>query len=167
MGLYLLGQEQTQMPMWIASFGPDRKMIGLLQGISTINSSRALYDLSIMVNSSHKPSIRIVIQRRYAPSMHCMPCLIVFPGNGIHKSTSSTIRINFVRIWSGMGCGIYSPYHTLSIKIWSGNFFYSSLYYPCTIWNTNPIAFIKSLRPTRMWFKTWHAYECTWGALCK
>ena len=53
-----LGQERIQMPILIASIVPNMIMIGLSQGISTINISTTGEDLSIMANSALRTSKR-------------------------------------------------------------------------------------------------------------
>ena len=84
------------MPRWITSLGPKRIMIGLFQGISTMNSSRTSKDLSIIVNYDCRPSRRIEIQRKHAPIMQALPILMEFLGKEIQKYPSSSTRINDV-----------------------------------------------------------------------
>ena len=155
------------MPRWIASLDPKRKMIGLSQKIIIMKSSITGEELYIMVNSSQRPSMRRERQSRNAISMKYLRILMVFLGNEIQKYPSIPTRINAVRIWSGMKCGMSYPFHTHAIKRRSGILFYTSIYFPWTTWNSIYRFFIKSLRQISMLFRNWRGQEYTWGLICK
>ena len=140
-------------------------MIELSQKISTMESSRTREKLYIIVNSSHRTSSRIEIQKRHDLSMQDLPSLMAFLGKESHKYPSIPTRINAVSIWSRMECGMSSPFQTHTIKRWSGIFFYISLYFPWTMWTAMYRVFRKAMRQISMWFRTWHGQEYTWGVL--
>ena len=52
---YLLGKEQIQTPILIASIGPKRIIIGFFKRIIITKISRNGKDLSIIVNSARRP----------------------------------------------------------------------------------------------------------------
>ena len=154
-----------QMPRWMASLGPKRTMIRLFQRINMMKNSRTGEDLYTMVNSVHRPSRRKERQRRNAPSMQDLPSLMAFPEKEIQLYPSSPTRINDVSIWSGMECGISSPFQTHKIKRRGGIFLYISLYFPWNTWNETYRVFWKDLRRISMSFRTWRVQEYTWGVL--
>ena len=141
--------------MWISSLGQNRVMIGLYQGISTIKSSKTGKGLSIMVDSDSRPSRRRERQRRHAPIIQYLPSLMVFLGKERHKYPSIPTRTNSVSTWSGMECGVSSPFQTHAINIRSGIFLYISLYFSWATWNATYRVFRKALMQMSMWFRTW------------
>ena len=99
--------------------------------------------------------------------MQALPSLMTFLGKESQQYPSSPTRINAMSIWSGMECGISSPFQTHAIKIINGVLFYTSLDFPWNAWNTMYRVFRKALRQISMLFRTWRGQECTRGVLCK
>ena len=68
------------MPIWIASLGPKRTMIGFFQKISIMKSSRTGEDLFTMANYAHRPSRIRERQTRYDLNIQALPSLMAFLG---------------------------------------------------------------------------------------
>ena len=153
------------MPRWIDSLGPKRIIIGFLQGIITMNSSKDDKDLSIMANYVCIPSRRRGRQRIHALSMQDFTSLMAFLWIEIQKYPSSTTSINSMITWSGMEFGMSSTSHTHAINRRRGIFLYISIYFLWTTWNAMYRVFRKSLRQIIMLFRTWRGQEYSWGLL--
>ena len=82
--------------------------------------------------------------------MQALPSLMAFLGKEIQRYPSSPTSINVVSIWSGMECGMSSPFQTHTIKRRGGIFFYISLYFPWNTWNAMYRVFRKALRQISM-----------------